>query len=50
MNLVRTRGKYNKEAATGLSARSVLPRLGEIQMLNVSIPVTNGRASEDSSD
>lgn len=36
--------KYNKKAATGLSARSVLARLGEIQMLDVSIPVTDGRA------
>ena len=35
--------KYNKQAATGLSARSVLERLGEIQMLDVSIPATDGR-------
>ena len=35
--------KYNKKAATGLSARSVLARFGEIQMLDVSIPATDGR-------
>jgi len=35
--------QYNKRAATGLSARSVLERLGEIQMLNVTIPATDGR-------
>lgn len=35
--------KYNKRAATGLSARSVLARLSEIQMLNVEIPTTDGR-------
>jgi len=35
--------KYNKRTATGLSARSVLERLGEIQMLDVHIPATDGR-------
>ena len=35
--------KYNKKAATGLSARSVLERMSEIQMLNVSIPTTEGK-------
>ena len=35
--------QYNKKAATGLSSRSVLERLSEIQMLDVSIPVTDGR-------
>ena len=37
--------KYNKKAATGLSARSVLARFGEIQMLDVSIPATDGRGA-----
>lgn len=36
--------KYNKRAATGLSARSVLARLSEIQMLDVAIPTTDGRS------
>jgi len=35
--------QYNKKAATGLSSRSVLERLSEIQMLDVAIPVTDGR-------
>ena len=35
--------KYNKKSATGLSARSVLDRLCEIQMLDVHIPATDGR-------
>lgn len=35
--------KYNKRAATGLSSRSVLERLSEIQMLDVTIPATDGR-------
>ena len=35
--------QYNKKAATGLSSRSVLERLSEIQMLDVSIPATDGR-------
>ena len=35
--------KYNKRAATGLSSRSVLQRLSEIQMLDVTIPATDGR-------
>jgi transposase len=35
--------QYNKMAATGLSSRSVLERLGEIQMLDVIIPATDGR-------
>lgn len=35
--------KYNKKAATGLSSRSVLARLSEIQMLDVTIPATDGR-------
>lgn len=35
--------KYNKQAATGLSSRSVLERMGEIQMLDVTIPATDGR-------
>ena len=34
---------YNKSAATGLSSRSVLERMSEIQMLDVTIPVTDGR-------
>lgn len=34
---------YNKKAATGLSSRSVLARLSEIQMLDVTIPATDGR-------
>jgi transposase len=35
--------KYNKKAATGLSSRAVLERMSEIQMLDVSIPTTDGR-------
>ncbi len=35
--------QYNKKAATGLSSRSVLARLSEIQMLDVTIPATDGR-------
>jgi hypothetical protein len=35
--------KYNKKSAAGLSARSVLARLSEIQMLDVRIPATDGR-------
>lgn len=35
--------KYNKKAATGLSSRSVLERMSEIQMLDVIIPATEGR-------
>ena len=35
--------KINKKAATGLSARSVLARFSEIQMLDVEIPATDGR-------
>ena len=35
--------KYNKKAATGLSSRGVLERMSEIQMLDVTIPATNGR-------
>jgi hypothetical protein len=35
--------QYNKKAATGLSSRSVLERLSEIQMLDVSFPTTDGR-------
>ncbi len=35
--------KYNKKAATGLSARSVLARFAEIQMPDVSIPATDDR-------
>jgi hypothetical protein len=35
--------KYNKKAATGLSSRSVLARMSEIQMLDVTIPATDGR-------
>jgi len=35
--------KYNKKAATGLSSRSVLERISEIQMLDVTIPATDGR-------
>ena len=34
---------YNKRAATGLSSRSVLERISEIQMLDVTIPATDGR-------
>lgn len=34
--------QYNKKAATGLSSRSVLERLCEIQMLDVTIPSTDG--------
>lgn len=34
---------YNKSAATGLSSRSVLERMSEIQMLDVTIPATDGR-------
>lgn len=35
--------QYNKKAATGLSSRSVLGRMSEIQMLDVIIPATDGR-------
>jgi len=35
--------RYNKASATGLSARSVLARFAEIQMLDVTIPTTDGR-------
>jgi hypothetical protein len=35
--------QYNKKAATGLSSRSVLGRMSEIQMLDVTIPATDGR-------
>jgi transposase len=35
--------QYNKKAATGLSSRSVLARMSEIQMLDVTIPATDGR-------
>jgi transposase len=35
--------KYNKKAAAGLSSRSVLERMSEIQMLDVTIPATDGR-------
>ena len=35
--------KYNQAKATGLSARSVLARFAEIQMLDVKIPTTDGR-------
>jgi transposase len=35
--------KYNKKAATGLSSRAVLERMSEIQMLDVTIPATDGR-------
>jgi transposase len=35
--------QYNKRAATGLSSRSVLERMSEIQMLDVTIPATDGR-------
>jgi transposase len=35
--------QYNKKAATGLSSRSVLERMSEIQMLDVIIPATDGR-------
>jgi hypothetical protein len=35
--------KYNQAKATGLSARSVLARFAEIQMLDVTIPTTDGR-------
>jgi len=35
--------KYNQGKATGLSARSVLARFAEIQMLDVTIPTTDGR-------
>ena len=38
-----TLGQYNKKAATGLSSPSVLERLSEIQMLDVTIPATDGR-------
>ena len=33
----------NKKAVTSLSSRSVLARLSEIQMLDVTIPATDGR-------
>ena len=36
--------QYNKNAATGLSSRAVLERLSEIQMLDVTIPATDGRS------
>ena len=35
--------KYNQAKAVGLSARSVLARFAEIQMLDVTIPTTDGR-------
>lgn len=35
--------QYNKKAATGLSSRSVLGRMSEIQMLDIIIPATDGR-------
>lgn len=35
--------QYNKRVATGLSSRGVLERLSEIQMLDVTIPATDGR-------
>ena len=35
--------QYNKKAATGLSSRSVLERMSEIQMLDVTIPATDAR-------
>jgi len=35
--------QYNKKHAVGLSSRSMLARLSEIQMLDVSIPATDGR-------
>ncbi|WP_295458005.1 IS1634 family transposase [uncultured Thiodictyon sp.] len=35
--------QYNKKVATGLSSRSVLERMSEIQMLDVTIPATDGR-------
>lgn len=35
--------KYNKGHAAGLSSRSVLARMSEIQMLDVIIPATDGR-------
>lgn len=35
--------QYNKKAATGLSSRGVLERMSEIQMLDVTIPATDGR-------
>lgn len=35
--------KHNKKAATGLSSRGVLERMSEIQMLDVTIPATDGR-------
>jgi len=35
--------QYNKKEATGLSSRSVLERMSEIQMLDVTIPATDGR-------
>jgi hypothetical protein len=36
--------QYNRRAAGGLSSRSVLERMGEIRMLDVTIPATDGRA------
>jgi transposase len=36
--------QYNKKAATGLSSRSVLERMSEIQMIDVSIPSTEGHS------
>ena len=35
--------QYNKKVATGLSSRSVLERMSEIQMLDVTIPATDNR-------
>ncbi len=35
--------QYNKKVPTGLSSRSVLERMSEIQMLDVTIPATDGR-------
>ena len=35
--------KYNQAKATGLSARSVLARFAEMQMLDMTIPTTDGR-------
>ena len=36
--------QYNKKAATGLSSRSVLERMSEIEMIDVSIPSTEGHS------
>ena len=38
-----THEQYNKKVPTGLSSRSVLERMSEIQMLDVTIPATDGR-------